>query len=162
MKIVKGLGLLLIFLLTSCGFHLRGFVDMPSWLDSVAIVIENANVGLRPALRQQLEANHVMVNPSSAQANYLLIIEQDNFSQQIISISASTTPRQYQMIYTVTFRLQNRKGKPILPSNIVTVSRPSTVNNNRILGSDEEETILKSEMMRDVAIQILNRIRQYH
>lgn len=146
-------------LLVGCGFHLRGMVAMPSWLNNVAIVAENSTSHeLITLLKNQFHAYTIRLAPSVNKASYILIIESDSSQQQITSVSASTTPRQYQLIYIVRFKMVNRKGKEILPSSQVAVSRQLTVNNDRILGSDAEEATIHAEMQRDAVIQIINRL----
>ncbi|WP_051555090.1 LPS assembly lipoprotein LptE [Legionella fairfieldensis] len=145
-------------LLTGCGFHLRGFVDMPAWLNNVAIVIQNAHRDLGPLLKDQLESYNIKVNPNPGQASYLLIIESDSIQQQMTNVSASTAPRQYLLIYDVQFTVVKVKGNTIIPSSHVSVTRQLTVNNNRILGSNSEEAQLLSEMRRDAAMQIMNQL----
>lgn len=147
-------------LLAGCGFHLRGMADLPPWLHHIAIVIQNAHRDLEPRLKDQLQAYNITVDTNATQAAYLLIIEKDNYLQQITNVSASTAPRQYQLIYDVQFTLIEAKGKTIIPSTHVFVTRQLTVNNDRILGSDSEESLLKSEMRRDAAMQIINRLSQ--
>lgn len=145
-------------LLTSCGFHLRGMVEMPQWLNNISIVMQNAHRELEPLLSAQLQAYGIRVNPDPSTATYWLIIEQDDFQQQITSISSSTTPRQYQLIYTVRFKFQRAKGQEIMPSKQVVVTRQITINSDRILGSTNEEEQSKLEMERDAAIQIIARL----
>ncbi|RUQ85186.1 LPS-assembly lipoprotein LptE [Legionella septentrionalis] len=155
------LGLLLASL-SGCGFHLRGMLDMPSWLDNIAIVNANSkNHPLDVFLQEQLQAYDVHVTTEPSLAQYWLIIERDAFQQQISSISASTTPRQYQLIYTVQFKVQQVRGHEIIPSSLVSVTRQITINSDRILGSDEEEATTKREMRREAAIQILNRLSRH-
>lgn len=151
-----------LLLLTGCGFHLRGMIDMPKWLNNVTIVVQNAHRDLEPFLNEQLKAYHINVCPEPATAEYWLVIEQDNFRQQISSISSSTTPRQYQLIYTVHFKLQQAKGKEIRPSSQVVVTRQITLNSNRILGSTNEEDQSKTEMQRDAAMQIIDQLGRVH
>jgi len=148
---------LVILCMTGCGFHLRGMVDMPQWLDNVAVV-EEGHRELASLLREQLEAYNIKVSSDPALAVYWLMIQSEAFQQQITSVSASTTPRQYQLIYTVHFKLQAKQGKEIVPSSQVVVTRQITVNSDRILGSDEEEDITKQEMRSDAVMQILNRL----
>lgn len=145
-------------ILCSCGFHLRGLNDMPSWLNSVAIVIENAHRDLGPMLKEQLEAYKIRVVPDPTQADYLLIIKADGIQQQMTSVAASTAPRQYLLIYDAQFSLVKTKGEEIIPSGRVYITRQLTVNNDRILGSNFEETQISYEMRRDAAMQIINRI----
>ena len=151
---------LLLMLISGCGFHLRGMVDVPVWLNNVAIIVQQGHRDLAPLLKDQLQAYKVHVNADPSTAAYWLIIEYDSTQQQITGISSSTTPRQYQLIYTLRFKLQRAKGKEITPSNQITVTRQVTINGDRILGSNDEEGLLKAEMRRDAAIQIINRINR--
>ena len=152
--------LMLVICLNGCGFHLRGMVNTPMWLNNVAIIVQQAHRDLASLLRDQLKASNIQVNPDPTLANYWLIIESDIIEQHISSISSSTTPRQYQLIYTVRFQLQHANGQEILPSNQITVTRQITSNSDRILGSNDEEELVKSEMRQDAVIQIINRINR--
>ncbi len=149
---------LLALCLSACGFHLRGMIDVPAWLNDISLITEDGDKELAILISSQLEANKIKIIHDPAQAQYWLIIHQSNLRQQIVSIGASTNPRQYQLILTVSFSLQTVKGKIIKATRDVVVTRQLTVNNDRILGSNEEEAILVDEMRRDAAIQILNRI----
>ncbi|CEK10867.1 LPS-assembly lipoprotein LptE [Legionella hackeliae] len=151
---------LLIISLTSCGFHLRGMADIPSWLNNVAIVIKDAQEDLQTLLEGQLEAYKISVVDNPTQANYLLIVARDRYKQEITNVSASTAPRQYLLIYDVQFTLIETKGKIIVPTSHVFVTRQITINNDRILGSDAEEALLKNEMRAEAATQIVNRLSQ--
>lgn len=159
---VSRLMVLIALLLTGCGFHLRGMNDMPKWLNDVALVIQEGNRDLEPLLSNQLEAYHINLCSDPALARYWLIIEHDEVRQEISSISSSTTPRQYQLIYIVRFKLQRAKGLELIPSTQVVVTRQVTINSDRILGSTSEEDLLKREMQHDAAIQIIGRLSRAH
>jgi LPS-assembly lipoprotein len=150
--------LLALSFLSACGFRLRGYVEMPPWLDHVAIVVQDANRDLEVRLKNQLQAygRHIVTDPT--QADYMLILEKDNLQQKINSVAASTTPRQYQLIYTVRYSLIKRDGTPVVTSRLVAVTRQLTVNNDRILGSDSEELIIISAMRQEAVMQIINRM----
>ncbi len=158
MSIKRHLLIVLIALLSGCGFHLRGFNDMPRWLNNIAITIQDAHRDLGPVLKNQLDSYNIRVNPNPSEADYLLIVEMDGIKQQITNVSASTVPRQYLLIYFAQFTLVKKKGGVIIPSTQVSVTRQLTVNNNRILGSNFEEMQLTMEMRRDAAMQIINRL----
>jgi len=148
-------------LLSGCGFYLRGMVDAPLWIDDVAIIVQAANRALGPELKKQLTAYHIHVEAQPSNAKYWLIIESDHEEQHVTSVSSSTTPRQYQMSYQVKFKVQEAKGKEIIPSKSVITTRQLTVNSNRILGSNDEENTLKREMRQDAVIQIIARLGHY-
>ncbi|TAL60987.1 MAG: hypothetical protein EPN84_08700 [Legionella sp.] len=145
--------------LTACGFHLRGMVDIPVWLNNVAIIDkEGNNRDLVLLLKTQLKGYKVKVQTDPARAQYWLLINRSSFQQQIVSIGASTNPRQYQLILTVEFMLQERKGKIVKEPKIVSATRQLTINNDLILGSNEEAALLLKEMRQDAVVQIINRL----
>ena len=147
-----------LLLTTGCGFHLRGIQELPAWLNKVAIIIQQANPDWEPLLREQLQSAHVVVVEDPSQAPYWLMIQQESTQANIISISSGSSPRQYQLVYRVIFTLQRAKGADVIPPTTLLVTRPLTINNDRILGSHDEEEQLKHEMRRDAAIQMLYRM----
>lgn len=144
-------------LLSACGFHLRGWVDTPAWLNNVAVISKDDERQLTTQLKERLEAYKISVT-NVAQAQYWIIINSVSLQQQIISIGASTNPRQYQLNLRVRFMLQTANGQIIKPESTLLVTRQATINNDRILGSNQEEQILINEMQQDAANQIINRL----
>lgn len=157
-SVLFGIGWISILLCNGCGFHLRGLIDMPPWLTDVVIIVEKVHRDLGPDLKEQLEAYHIHVTKTPNQARYWLILEEDVEEKHITSVSSSTTPRQYQVTYTVQFKLQAANGKDIIPTSRVTATRLVTINSDRILGSNYEEGLLKEEMRHDAIIQIIDRL----
>jgi len=152
--------LALSLVLSGCGFHLRGMMDMPRWLNHVAIIVEQGHRDLAPYLAEYLQSYNLIVDAEPAEAQYWIIIEHDHFQQQITSVSSSATPRQYELTYTVQFKLVRAKGEEIIPTSAISVTRQATINSDRILGSNQEESLLLDEMRRDAAVQIMNRINK--
>lgn len=154
----KIIPLILTLCLSACGFHLRGMVDIPTWLECVTIIAKEENKVLADLLESQLDAYKIKITDDPKEAKYWIVINYSTVKQQIVSIGASTNPRQYQLIMTTDFSLKNREGEIIQPSRTVFVSRQFTANNDRILGSNEEEAILINEMRQDTVVQIINRL----
>jgi len=144
--------------LCACGFHLRGMVDIPTWIESITIVAQDENKTLAELLETQLEGYKIKVTEDPSQAKYWLVINYSTLQQHIISIGASTNPRQYQLIMTTSFLLKTREGQVVKPAQKVMATRQLTVNNDRILVSNEEESLLINEMRQDIAMQIINRL----
>lgn len=145
-------------MLQGCGFHLRGFVDMPAWLNRVDVIVENAHRELRPILIESLHSYHISTCDITSDANYLLIVDKDEYKESISSVSSSTTSRQYELTYIVYFKLISSKGVELIIPTYVTITRQITTNNDRILGSNQEEELIKGEMRREAALQMLFRI----
>lgn len=135
---------------------------MPHWLNHVTVILEHAHRDLAKNLIDSLKSYDLDVPTDPALAKYWLIIVQDNLQQNISSVSSNTTSRQYELIYTVQFKLVKARGEEIIPLKNISITRQATVNNNRILGSNQEEELLLHEMRHDAAIQIINRISRYN
>jgi len=131
-------------------------MDVPVWLNNVAITGEAATVPFDTMLKSYLEAYHIRVTSDLPTASYWILINHMDYRQQIVSIGASTNPRQYQLILTIDFMLQDRKGRVISPPRQVVATRQLTINNDRILGSNAEEDEFIREMRQDAIVQILN------
>ena len=157
-RLLLAIGWISILFCNGCGFHLRGVIDMPPWLNDIAIMVQKVHRDLGPDLKEQLEAYHIHVSKRPNQARYWLILEEDFEEKHITSVSSSTTPRQYQVTYTVQFKLEEANGKDIIPTSRVTATRLVTINSDRMLGSNYEEGLLKEEMRHDAIIQIIDRI----
>lgn len=146
--------LILSLLLSACGFHLRGMIDLPTWLNNIAIISKNDDKELIEIFKRY----NIQVNPDPAQAQYWLVINEESIQHRIVSVGASTNPRQFNVTLIIEFMLQSRKGEIIKPSKRIQVSRQVTINNDRILGSTDEETILIKEMKQDAVMQIINQL----
>jgi LPS-assembly lipoprotein len=154
------LGIFLLFSVSACGFKLRGMLDVPPWLHHVAFIFEDTNADLLPAFSAQFRGYGLSISDNPSQAAYWLILVKTIYTQQIISVASGTNPRQYQLTYRVQYLLRTPPGKIIKAPAEVEVTRLLTVNNDRILGSDEEANTMRAEMRRDVVIQILNRLNK--
>lgn len=152
--------LFLCALLCACGFHLRGSLHLPQSVMPIAVVSNHGHSPLERIIESKLRLQSVDVTDNPSKAKYWIIILHQRMRKNIAAIAASTAPRQYQLTYQVVFQLQKVKGKTNLSDEPITISvdRLLTINNDRILGSDSEATILKREMRADVATQILARL----
>lgn len=137
-------------------------MDMPPWLNHVAVMVEQANRELGPNLIDSLKSYHRIVDVDPEHAEYWLIIENDSLQEHINSVGSNATSRQYELTYSVQFKLTKAHGPELVPSSRISITRQATINNNRILGSNQEEELLVHEMRRAAVIQIINRINRYH
>lgn len=154
-----GVLLALSLLLTACGFKLRGFADVPIWLNNIALISEVPdNSSFIPVLTEQLKTNGIRINEDPGSAAYWLVILTIQQNEQISGVAASTTPRQYQLTLWVDFELKARQGAPIQKPVRVSATRTVTMNENRILGSNSETRLTVEEMQKDLAMQLINRL----
>lgn len=154
----KLLIMLFCLLLTACGFHLRGLIHFPPHFKEVYLVPQQTSPAFVKRLQSQLEAYHVTPLPEPTHARYLIVLEKDTLQQTLLNVSASTAPRQYQLLYHLQFYVTTAKGLVLLPPQLISVQRQVTINNNRILGSNFEMHTIEDEMRTEAATQLLSRL----
>ncbi|MDP3560052.1 MAG: hypothetical protein Q8R79_06885 [Legionellaceae bacterium] len=145
-------------LLSACGFHLRGDISLPPSLQPLALIVEQShNPLLLQAAQQLLDTQHIRT-ADKEHARFWLVLENEGFNEQVAHISASTTPRQYNLQYSLQYSLIDTRGKPIIPVQTIHLTQSITVNNDRLLGSNFETLTIANEMREKALYQILEHI----
>ena len=152
---------LLIFtllLLSSCGFHLRGSVELPPALSEVAV--KDGATDIAPELRHALGNAGVRVSDS---ATMVLTVRAEKYDKRVLSVDSIGRALEYGLSYTVRFSLKDKgegkSGAAWIPEEPVTQTRDLRFDATVVLGTAREEAQLKTEMRRDAVSQILRQLR---
>jgi LPS-assembly lipoprotein len=151
----------LLLTLASCGFHLRGMVELPPSFQHVFISAPPQGRSLVTSLDEQLQAYRVAKASCVSDAAFQIVIDDIQFERQISNISSSTTPRQYQLFYIVKYHLIDTHGEHLIPNGLVKSNRLVSMNSERLLGSNFEQDFFLHEMEVDAARQIMTCIGTY-
>lgn len=146
---------LLLVILSGCGFKLRGLYDIPESLSQVALLSSSSDSQLERTLEQALEANGVEI---SSQAPYRIELQEQRFDRRTLSLDSSARASEYELRGEVTFRVTNQEGEELLPPRTLTSERSYNVDSSNITASDSQEPVLRQQMHQDLAQQIM---RQY-
>ena len=144
-------------LLAGCGFHLRGAVALP--FETLLVTgVDNTPFGTE--LRRGLRASRrleVVDEPARAQA----VLQVTGLSQErrILSLSAAGRVQEYQLVYRVSFRVHDGRGRELLPPNDVILRRDITFNDSQVLAKEQEEILLVRDMQSDAVQQVLRRLQ---
>ena len=149
-------------LIAGCGFQLRGAVDLPPELQLLYIESTPAQSDVAQALVTNFRNNNVHIVDSPQQAPVTLAILNEQITQTIDSVSASTTTRQYTLRYRLNYQLQQRNGQVIVGPCTTMVDRIVTINTNQVLGSSNEKMLIEQEMRQDAARSVLNTLSSEH
>ena len=152
---------ILLSLLSACGFHLRGMVPLPPSFQHVYIIAPPNGRSLQLKLEEQLQAYRVQKSDSAAQSAFQIVIDNVVFNRQISNISSSTTPRQFQLSYVVTYHLMDSHNGNVIPRGQAVSNRLVSMNSERLLGSNYEQDFFMHEMEDEIATQILLTINHY-
>src|SRR5207302_1201983 len=95
---------------------------------------------------------------SPKEAQSILVILQNNLSQDLLSVNGTQKTRQYLLKVTVTFTITDKQGRNLIPLQTLIETRSITIQSNQILGSSNEASLFYQQMQRLLAYAIINRI----
>ena len=149
--------LLHFWLLSGCGFHLRGAVEYPPSMQETYIDGNPASAVVRE-LRLNLEASGASIVDSPQAAGATLHILGETFERRVLSVRSNAQVSEYELIYKVRFSVTRADGVQLLTPQEINVVRDYRYDPNQVLGSSSEESLLQEEMRRDVSQLILRRL----
>lgn len=155
MRIKALLLMLLLLILSGCGFKLRGLYDIPESLSQVALVSNSSDSQLERILEQALEANGVEI---SSQAPYRIELLEQRSERRTLSLDSSARASEYELRGEVSFRVTDQEGEELLPERTLMSERSYNVDSSNITASDSQEPVLRQQIHQDLAQQIM---RQY-
>ena len=139
-----------------CGYQLRGAVSLPQ--DPGAMHITGPR-NVADALVLLLEAAGIRVEPTRESATTLLRLEDERFSQRVLSVNPNTGKEsEFELAYRVTFQVTGPEGEALVPRQTVSLLRDYVFDADAVLGKSREENVLHAEMRRDAAGRIARRI----
>ncbi len=153
---MRQLFILTLLLLTRCGFHLRGTVQLPDTLSTMAVVDAVPATDIAPDLRRALKSQGIRVTDT---ALLHLVLRSESFFKRVLSVDSEGRAQEYGLSYAVRFGLRDEEGLVWLPEESITLSRDLRFDATAVLGTSSEEAQLKDEMRRDVVLRILRRLQ---
>lgn len=145
----------LAFLLTACGFQLRGTGTMQMALTELNFAARDALSPLAQEVKESLADNQVQI---SANAPFTLYLGPEETSQRTASFTAGTRSAEYTLTTAASYEL--RAGNlPALITDRIEVQRTYAHNQNNITGSGQEAELLRGEMRRDLTLQLMMRLQ---
>jgi len=150
------LTLLALALLSGCGFHLRGMINLPESLKT--IYVQSSDVPLRDVLADALELSGANVVAGATAGSAVLTITKSEYDQEIRTIDERGKSTGYVLIHRVEFNLRDKDGAFLLNQRQVSARRDFNFDPEQLLANVGEQELLKDEMRRDITQNILQQI----
>lgn len=147
---------LMIALLSACGFHLRGTQKHFHQVKAVAIQPNSPTEYFQRTFRRYLREIDVKIVPAKKDT-YILQLEPEHYVREVLIIGTDGLAKQESMIYTVFFEIQSPHSGS-LGRQSVQVTRMLDLDPSRILGQNQEETIMLAEMREEASMQVYYRL----
>jgi len=149
-------------LLVACGWHLRGTegVILPSSLSVLRVQMTGGEGAYDTLLIAMREALQVQGGAKIADGPNLPTLHLYNpvVTNRVLSVDSTSKVREYMMRYEVSFRVTDALGGEIAPVQTLILQRPVAFDRLSVLAKEREEAELVTELKRDAAQQILQRL----
>lgn len=145
-------------LLSSCGFHSQGAVQLTLKLHRLYLQAIDPYSELVRSVKISLKMSQVQITDSPSKADTILVILLDNTSQDLLSVSGTQQTRQYLLKATLIFKIEDQHGHTLVPPETLVESRVITVQSNQVLGTSNEVNLFYKQMRRSLAYALMNRL----
>ncbi len=142
-------------MLGACGYQLRGQADLPA---SMATTFVAAPDDLARELRLLLAGNNVNLTNRRAEASAVLAITDVGLNRDVQSVGERARVNEYALRYQLQFALLAPGGDALLPPQMIELSRDYTLDETQILGVASEEELIRKELRREMAREIVRRL----
>lgn len=150
--------LILIFLLAGCGFHLRGSQGVDVALERIHVSAANVYGAFVQELERTLQQSGIEVVDSSAAAPWSLRVLGERTSRRAIATTSRVQVSEYELRMEVRFELLDTNGDTVIEPVSLIAERIYSFDSSSLVGSSEEEELLKEEMRRDLIGQMIRRV----
>jgi LPS-assembly lipoprotein len=139
----------------SCGFHLRGLSSIP--FESVYIQASDPLVVLDIKRRIQASSKTIVLDsPNDSQATLHILNARKR--KIILSVSGSGRVREFQLRYSISFKVTDKRGREVVPIGNIEIKRVLPFSDSAFLASQMEEKMLIKEMKKDAILKMMDRL----
>ncbi len=149
--------LIIVILLTACGFKLRGQAAALPFKTMYVAAPDGHTIGIEMERMIKATPTTRLVN-STAEAEATLDIISATNERAILSLSGGGRVRDFNLIYRVNYRVLDNKGFEIVPNTEISLTRILPFLDAQILAKESEERLLAKDMQSDAIQQILWRL----
>ncbi|WP_426078733.1 LPS assembly lipoprotein LptE [Janthinobacterium sp. PSPC3-1] len=152
----------LVLTLSACGFHLRGSNG------SFMLPFATMNIGLPDTsplaidLKRYIRAigsTEIVDTREAADATLEVLADPEKTrTKSILSLNSNGRVREYQLGYSIQFRVVDKAGNVLLGLTTIALNRPIAFNESQVLAKETEEAQLYRDMRNDLVQQIMRRL----
>lgn len=143
--------LVILSVLSACGFQLRGSYQVPAQLAEVSIEAPNRSE-LASRLRDELAQYEIDVVERAADVTHIEILA-DNLDRRVLSLLISGQVAEYELIYTAPVRVHMIDGS--IEAHDINIYRDYQEDPNFALAKTRELELLINEMRDDAVYRIM-------
>ena len=151
----KLIAILLLIVITSCGFHLRGMTE----ISYKTISLEGKELSLTKNLKKILNTNKVAIVSSTENPELRVEFLSEESEKRILSLSGQGLVREFEIFYRVRYRIKASDSEIWGQENIIETRKDFTYSDSNLIGKEEEERQLNEAMRNEAITSLFNQIQ---
>lgn len=136
--------LLCVMVLVSCGYHLRGHVDIPEGLK--AVYLQGGSMDLRDSFNKSLKVIDGKLVEQIGDSTLVIEIVHENMDSRVLSLNTSGRITELELVYTVHYRLLDNAGMLLKDKQEIEVSRDYYNDQGEVLAKSNEDQVIREEL----------------
>ncbi|MFV2060156.1 MAG: LPS assembly lipoprotein LptE [Gammaproteobacteria bacterium] len=157
-KLFKFIILFNCLLLSSCGFHLRGEIEVPDILKELYITGDVTSNELGIVLFRRIKQLGINRINAKNDTSSILSITRNSFVRRVLTVDSSNKASAYKLDLVIAFAVIDNEGKTILKNQQLRQTREYNIDLSNALASGDQEKRLILEMTEFIVNQMLTRL----
>jgi LPS-assembly lipoprotein len=153
----KAVILSLALLLSACGYHLRGAIQLPENMKS--IYVEGSSGALLDQFKQIMKTSSSALSSSRTGAGIVIKVANEEFNRRVVSLSSRGKSNEFELEYRLDYEFTNAKDAPLMEKQTVEIRREYYNDQSAVIAKENEENVIRNEMYQQAVQTILNRAR---
>lgn len=151
--------LIMALLLSACGYHLRGALQLPEAMKT--IYVSGASAELATAIAETFRSASGELVASSADAGVILNVIKEDYQRRTISLSSTGYSNEYELVYRLTFDLLDKNGDELASKQTIESSKTyyNEQSSETLISKDNEEAMLREELYTQAVRAVVERAR---
>ena len=151
----KLIALLMLLIISSCGFHMRGMTE----ISFKTISLEGKELSFTKDLKKVLNRNKVAIVSSTENPELRVELLSEESEKRILSLSGQGLVREFEIFYRVRYRVKTIDSEIWSQENIIETRRDFTYSDSNLIGKEEEERQLNEAMRNEAITNLFNQIQ---
>ena len=151
----KLIALLMLLIISSCGFHMRGMTG----ISFKTISLEGKELSFTKNLKKVLNSNKVAIVSSTENPELRVELLSEESEKRILSLSGQGLVREFEIFYRVRYRVKTIDSEIWSQENIIETRKDFTYSDSNLIGKEEEERQLNEAMRNEAITNLFNQIQ---
>ncbi|MCK9622878.1 MAG: LPS assembly lipoprotein LptE [Methylobacter sp.] len=144
-------------LLSACGYHLRGALELPANMKNV--YVEGGSSPLLEQFKQVMKSSSAQLASSRQGAGIVIKVANEEFNRRVLSLSTRGKSNEFELTYRLDYEFANAADAVLMPRQSVEVRREYYNDQQFMIAKDQEEAVIRNEMYQQAVQTIVNRAR---